>query len=198
MLYSTEDFYSWKVYDKIFLPWTESFQGTALVFLRPHVAKLSLAATFFSIKFKTGQSNFWSNHLKIANPKHIFYTVLMIYMILTMVALATFGVPVASQLRVTARPSVASVSLLELSSIMFGGTADFQIFHLYQYLYNWYCRWCFTIFLWSSKELRVFKLILILPTTLREPDIEMGLSVFNWKFKSWTTVMNCKLKKSET
>ena len=34
----------------------------------------------------------------------------------------TFGVPVASQLSVTARPSVARVSLLELSSMMFGGT----------------------------------------------------------------------------
>ena len=56
-----------------------------------------------------------------------------------MVALVTFGVPVASQFRVTARPSVASVSLLELSSMMFGGTKGFQIFHLHQYLYNWYC-----------------------------------------------------------
>ena len=33
---------------KIFSPWIESFQGTASVFLRPHVSKLSLAARFFS------------------------------------------------------------------------------------------------------------------------------------------------------
>ena len=53
--------------------------------------------------------------------------VTMITMILGMVMMimlmmVTFGVPVASQLSVTARPSVASVSLLELSSMMFGGT----------------------------------------------------------------------------
>ena len=38
---------------KIFSPWIESFQGTASVFLRPHVSKLSLAAKFF---FQLGQS----------------------------------------------------------------------------------------------------------------------------------------------
>ena len=38
------------------------------------------------------------------------------------------GVPVASQLSVTARPSVARVSLLELSSMMFGGTEMVNIF----------------------------------------------------------------------
>ena len=32
---------------KIFSLWIESFRGTASVFLRPHVSKLSLAATFF-------------------------------------------------------------------------------------------------------------------------------------------------------
>ena len=83
-----------------------------------------------------------------------------ITMILTMVALVTFGVPVASQFRVTARPSVASVSLLELSSMMFGGTAGFQILHLCQYLYNRYCCigciYSFTIFDGNQRSCWVF------------------------------------------
>ena len=36
---------------KIVSPWIESFRGTASVFLRPHVSKLSLAAKFFFLKF---------------------------------------------------------------------------------------------------------------------------------------------------
>ena len=36
---------------KIFSLWIESFRGTASVFLRPHVSKLSLAAKFFFLQF---------------------------------------------------------------------------------------------------------------------------------------------------
>ena len=49
-------------------------------------------------------------------------TMILVMVMMIMLMIVTFGVPVASQLSVTARPSVASVSLLELSSMMFGGT----------------------------------------------------------------------------
>ena len=49
-------------------------------------------------------------------------TMILVMVMMIMLMMVTFGVPVASQLSVTARPSVASVSLLELSSMMFGGT----------------------------------------------------------------------------
>ena len=49
-------------------------------------------------------------------------TMILLMVMMIMLMIVTFGVPVASQLSVTARPSVASVSLLELSSMMFGGT----------------------------------------------------------------------------